>query len=465
MKKQLAFCLALCLGVSVAGCGNSGSVETEAVTSKESTAKTTEAAADTQADSERVKIKVQSWQYALGNYKGFTEDADVANAIKEEFEATHPNIEVEVALMRQEDHFNALKVDFSAGTAPDVIGIVPGATLEQFKTQLEPLAPYAVNEWGEEWMDRFVEAGFTSVKMSGEEIYAFPSAMSAAGTLWVSDAQLKAGGVESIPKTWDELKAAAETLRANGSIPLMFGGQDAWQNYDMFITLMGSLNKDLTNQIFALEADWNDPDVIKAFDYYQRLFTEGIVQDGSLTTPIYNEGYSLWRDDNGDGSIPMIFNGSWDLGSLKSSNTYYETFAARGIQSALFPSIEGKDPVVLSAPDVTWAVNGSSAEKEAAWEFVKWLCDDMQQEVVDGLGFFSVLKDAPEITVETTEEFKKPYDVFAAAVASENTIGFRESFYADMSTALFDNLQLLATEAITPEEAAVAMDEVCAGLK
>lgn len=466
MKRRLALLMAICIGIVAAGCGGSKDPSSGTETKKEETAKSEKPDDVTSGESgEKVKIKVQSWQYALGEYKGFTEDADVANAIKEEFESSHPNIEVDVSLMRQEDHFNALKVDFSAGSAPDVIGIVPGATLEQFKTQLEPLAPYAEKEWGAEWMDQFVEAGFTSVKMSGDEIYAFPSAMSAAGTVWYSDAEMKAGGVDTIPATWEELTEVCKILRDHGSIPLMFGGQDAWQNYDMFITILGTLNKDLTNKVFALEEKWDNPDVIKAFEYYQKLFKDGIVEDGSLTTTIYNEGYSLWRDDEGKGTVPMIFNGSWDLSSLKTTNPYYDTYAARGIQTGIFPSIEGKQAVVLSAPDVTWAVKGSSKQKEAAWEFVKWMCYDMQQEVVDGLGFFSVLKEAPAASVEMTEEFKKSYDVVAAAVASGNTIGFREAFYADMGKALFDNLQLLATDSITPGDAAKAMDETCANLK
>lgn len=449
----------------MSGCGSTDTESNEKSASQDE-ATSDDKGEDTNSSSgEKVHIKVQSWQYALGNYKGFTEDDDIAQAIKEDFEKSHPDIEVEVVLTRQEDHFNALRVDFAAGSAPDVIGITPGSTLEQFKTQFEPLAPYAEEEWGADWMDRYTEASFSSIQMSGEEIYAFPSAMSAAGTIWVAGEQMKAAGADTIPTTWDELVETAAKLRENGSIPMMFGGQDTWQNYDMFITLMGTINKDLCDQIFSLEADWNQEDVIKAFDYYQKLFTEGIVQDGALTTAIYNEGYSQWRDDSGAGTVPMIFNGSWDLSALKNTNDYYDTYSARDIQITKFPSIEGKESVIISAPDVAWSMNAASEQKDAAWEFIKWMCDDMQQQVVDGLGFFSVLKDAPQPTVEMTEDYKKAYDVVSEAIASGNTIGYREAFYADMSEALFDNLQLLATGDSTPEEAAVAMDEACASLK
>ena len=474
MKKAIAMLLAGVMTLSLTACSGNTVSETNSGTGENNAAGSTAAVQESTAsqggeggeaeNGEVVEITVQSWQYALGNYKGFTEDDELTQAIADEFNATHPGIHATVKIMRQEDHYNALKVDFAAGRAPDVIGIAPGADLEQYKSQLAPLADYASQDLGEDWQDKFTEASFTTIKLSGDEIYAFPSAMSAAGTVWYNNKLMTENGVESFPATWEELQTAAQTLRGAGQIPLMFGGKDNWQNYDMFITIMATINKDLCNGIFALENEWTESDVVKAFDYYQKLFTDGIVQDGALSTTLYNEGYSQWKDDDGNSTIPMIFNGSWDMGSLKAENSFYENFSSNDIKVATMPSIEGKPGAVLTAPDVAWGVNANSANKEAAWEFVKWLCYDMQQEVVDGLGFFSVLKDAPSPTVDLTDDYKAAYDVISAAAASDNTVGFRSSFYTKLNDALFDQLQLLGTGAATPEEAAAAMAEAAAGI-
>lgn len=478
MKKAIALILTGCMTLSLVACGSSNTAtistaapsgaagtakESETGSSAESTASESAASeSSSQKSGEKVHIKVQSWQYALGDYKGFTDDDQLTQAIADAFNSTHPDIDAEVVIMRQEDHYNSLKVDFAAGDAPDVIGIAPGADLEQYKSQLEPLAPYAEKEWGTDWMKQFTDAAFSTIRLSGADIYAFPSAMSASGTIWYNKALMKEGGVTEFPKTWDDLKTTSQTLRKAGKIPLMFGGKDDWQNYDMFITIMGTINKDLCNDIFSGKGNWKDADVVKAFDYYQKLFKDGIVQDGSLSTSIYNEGYSQWKDDNGNSTIPMIFNGSWDLGSLKSSNSYYKKFSSYGIGVSTFPSIDGKESVVLSAPDVAWGVNASSKSKEAAWEFVKWLCYDMQQDVVDGLGFFSVLKNAPSPTVELPADYKAAYDIISKAASGDNTIGFRSSFYADLNSALYDQLQLLATGGTTPDAAAAAMSDAAA---
>lgn len=465
MRKMIAVLLAGVMVLSLGACGSkdAGAVETagsEESVGQSAAAEGTEAAGD----GEVVEITVQSWQYALGNYKGFTEDSELTQAVADEFNATHPGIHATVTIMRQEDHYNALKVDFAAGSAPDVIGIAPGADLEQYKSQLAPMADYAKAEWGDSWEDLFTDASFTTIKLSGDGIYAFPSAMSASGTVWYNNKLMTESGVASFPATWEELTEAAQTLRSAGQIPLMFGGKDNWQNYDMFITILATINKDLCNDVFALDAEWTESDVVKAFDYYQRLFTDGIVQDGALSTTIYNEGYSQWKDDDGNSSIPMIFNGSWDLGSLKAENSFYENFSSNDIRVATMPSIEGKEGAVLTAPDVAWGINAASPNQQAAWEFVKWLCYDMQQSVVDGLGFFSVLKDAPSPAVALTDDYKAAYDTISAAAASDNTVGFRSSFYTKLNDELFDQLQLLATGAASPEDAAAAMAEAAAGI-
>lgn len=465
MRKMIAVLLAGVMVLSLGACGSkdAGAVETagsEEAVGQSAAAEGTEAAGD----GEVVEITVQSWQYALGNYKGFTEDSELTQAVADEFNATHPGIHATVTIMRQEDHYNALKVDFAAGSAPDVIGIAPGADLEQYKSQLAPMADYAKAEWGDSWEDLFTDASFTTIKLSGDGIYAFPSAMSASGTVWYNNKLMTESGVASFPATWEELTEAAQTLRSAGQIPLMFGGKDNWQNYDMFITILATINKDLCNDVFALDAEWTESDVVKAFDYYQRLFTDGIVQEGALSTTIYNEGYSQWKDDDGNSSIPMIFNGSWDLGSLKAENSFYENFSSNDIRVATMPSIEGKEGAVLTAPDVAWGINAASPNQQAAWEFVKWLCYDMQQSVVDGLGFFSVLKEAPSPAVALTDDYKAAYDTISAAAASDNTVGFRSSFYTKLNDELFDQLQLLATGAASPEEAAAAMAEAAAGI-
>ena len=465
MRKMIAVLLAGVMVLSLGACGSkdAGAVETagsEEAVGQSAAAEGTEAAGD----GEVVEITVQSWQYALGNYKGFTEDSELTQAVADEFNATHPGIHATVMIMRQEDHYNALKVDFAAGSAPDVIGIAPGADLEQYKSQLAPMADYAKAEWGDSWEDLFTDASFTTIKLSGDGIYAFPSAMSASGTVWYNNKLMTESGVASFPATWEELTEAAQTLRSAGQIPLMFGGKDNWQNYDMFITILATINKDLCNDVFALDAEWTESDVVKAFDYYQRLFTDGIVQDGALSTTIYNEGYSQWKDDDGNSSIPMIFNGSWDLGSLKAENSFYENFSSNDIRVATMPSIEGKEGAVLTAPDVAWGINAASPNQQAAWEFVKWLCYDMQQSVVDGLGFFSVLKEAPSPAVALTDDYKAAYDTISAAAASDNTVGFRSSFYTKVNDELFDQLQLLATGAASPEDAAAAMAEAAAGI-
>ena len=47
--------------------------------------------------------------------------------------------------------------------------------------------------------------------------------------------------------------------------------------------------------------------------------------------------------------------------------------------------------------------------------------------------------------MDLTDDYKAAYDVISAAAASDNTVGFRSSFYTKLNDALFDQLQLLGT--------------------
>lgn len=127
--------------------------------------------AEKKESSDPVEITVQSWQYALGDYKGNSSDDKLTQAIADEFNSTHDDIHVTVNILREDDHYNALKVDLAAGSAPDVIGIAPGAKLEEYKSQMVPLVDYVKDAWGDSWEDKFSESAFTTIKLSGDEIY------------------------------------------------------------------------------------------------------------------------------------------------------------------------------------------------------------------------------------------------------------------------------------------------------
>ena len=78
MRKMIAVLLAGVMVLSLGACGSkdAGAVETagsEEAVGQSAAAEGTEAAGD----GEVVEITVQSWQYASGNYKGFTEDSEL----------------------------------------------------------------------------------------------------------------------------------------------------------------------------------------------------------------------------------------------------------------------------------------------------------------------------------------------------------------------------------------------------
>ncbi len=149
----------------------------------------------------KTSVTVQSWQHGLGMYKGLTDDDSQSRAIEEDFKAANPNADLSFKLLRTEDHMQPLRVDFAAGTAPDVIGLASGSVLEEFKDRLEPLGSYAEKEWGANWQNKFTPASLSTILLSGDEVFAFPSAMSASGFIWYNNQLMRRANVP-VPHDW-----------------------------------------------------------------------------------------------------------------------------------------------------------------------------------------------------------------------------------------------------------------------
>lgn len=469
MKKFISLLIAsvMLIGIMV-GCGTSSTSQTETTqsvadseTNKDATT-TTAAPADKRAEVSG-NLVVQSWQYGgvAPDVEVTTDNEKNLKNLQDYFNKFYPKINAQFQFAQYSDHFTKLKIDLASGTGPDVIGIQVGAPLEEFKPFLQPLAPYAEKEWGADWKSRFIPSAFTQIDQSGaKEEYAMPMSMLFAGTMYYSQTLLDKAGLKQAPATWDELKTAAKALRDSKQMPLVTGAKDAWINLDVFLVMAADINSQKIYDAIDGKGTWTDPDVVKAFDFWQKLFTEKIYQDGAVGLNMYNEAVSLWRDDKGNCIAPLHTNGSWEMGSFSSANPNLKNFASFNRGVARFPGVkgDGQPCPILSSPDVVWAMNKDTKNAEAAWSFIKWQADEEgQQCLANGLAFFPV-KVGVAPTVDMSPELKAIYNQFIdwgkTAVG-----GYREIRYPELKQALCDTLQLLATSSITPQKAGEAVEK------
>ncbi|NRQ30761.1 extracellular solute-binding protein [Nonomuraea sp. NN258] len=215
------------------------------------------------------------------------------------FQAANPNIKVEVQVINWNDIDKQVATMVQNGQVPDILqtgdysGFAKDGLLHKVDEVLSP------NVSGD-MLQKFAEFG----KVDGNA-FGIPFVSSARALFYNKDLFTKAGIAEP-PKTWDELKAAAEKLKKAG-VTQPFGmplGQEEAQA-ESFLWMLGNGGgyKDASGK-WAI----NSPQNVETFTYMK-----GLVEAG-LTTP--NPGTkdrkTVW-EDFGAGKVGMVNGGPMSI--------------------------------------------------------------------------------------------------------------------------------------------------------
>jgi multiple sugar transport system substrate-binding protein len=193
---------------------------------------------------------------------------------EKEFEAANPGIDIQFEVVPWDVLLQKLTTDIASGTNAD-LSIIGTRWLIDFVQQdvAEPLDGYITPEF----KGRFIETFLSPSVMEGNT-YGLPIAASARAMYYNKELFEKAGITEP-PKTWDEVKAAAEKIKALGGETYGFGLQ----------------GKEIETDVYFYYAMWSfggeiiDPDgssgldaeaAIKAAALYKEMIDSGLTQPG-----------------------------------------------------------------------------------------------------------------------------------------------------------------------------------------
>ncbi len=369
------------------------------------------------------------------------------------FQKAHPEIRLEVKQPEYTDYLNQLKLGMASGQGPDLIGLQAGSMMAEYGEFLEDLAPYAAEEWGNDWTGRFYEVGIDQL-MEGERAPGLPWFVSGAGYMWYNQTIFEQHGLQP-PKTFDELVSVSKQLQDKDVRPFLHGAKDAWVNLDMYIALANEIAPGKVYQAEAGEIEWTDPDLVRAMEYWKRLFDEGVIDEGALGTSQYPDVYESFTKGRGG----MILMGMWHdpimtktgLEAAQKQMGFKEDYIFLPFR---FPDVngDGEPGRLFGGPDVTLGMNKDSKVKDAVWTFISWaLSDEGQKFQGSVMNFPSVkgfgLDESDVITEEQRASLQQQVEDL------ENAIGKREFLYPELDTALGDALQNVATGAQSPQEA------------
>lgn len=424
MQKLLSIVLVLTiLLTAMTGCSKKN--ETSESNGKDNTKKDT--SVETNTDTEE-KITLTFW-----HTYGDGEEKQLKEVVLPMWQEKYPNITIE-AVRQDSGQFHQMMVTaFGTGQTPDVarIDIVNTAAY----ADVGGIAALDNFEGFGEIKDSFLE-GPLSTNLYKEHYYGLPLDTNTKAAV-VNLNTMKTIGFTEAPATMEEFIAAAE----KSEVPLLnVSGVGDWDLYPYFWLFGGTLTDEgFTKASGYLDSQASVDAINKLIELHNnKVFTIRDV-DGSV---------DAW-DGIRTGEYAMFFEGPWFFGS-------YEENLEQGIVPAVIPSYNGRSASVVGGENI--AIFEASENKEAAFEFLKFMTSEEVQLVMLEVGQIPVLKNLVTNSQVTENPiwsvYMKQLESAGARIPSPNHTGIGEAWSNAMMN-IFANKADVLTEL---QNAAALMD-------
>lgn len=376
----------------------------------------------------------------------------------EAFEADNEGAKIEATIFNYPEYLVDLQSRASSNTMPDLLGLQPGALTQQYRENLMPLQDCAADTWGDDWQSKFYPIGIEQARMGNPEgddnFYSLPI-LTQTVNLWANSNLFDAEGLD-LPQTWDELVSATQTMQGKDYAPFLLPAKDSWLRNVVFLQIANNVSPGTVYEAEAGEIPWTDPDIVKAFEYWGKLFSDGIAQDGAIGLDAYPSAVNQFEA----GNAAMIPLGAWwiqqsdptktDIPPLSEGMSGYEPF--------LFPTIPGgaAESQFVGGIDVSLGISKNSANPELA---CKVLTD-----FIAGAGaqkLVNTMNNVPAVTglspeVFTSDKQEAIWNLFVDEWLPQ--VEYSRYFESpEMDQAVADALAAIATGEATPEEAAASV--------
>ena len=252
-----------------------------------------------QADAEPFTVSLRHIQ--IGEAQKFRKA--ILDDVVKQTEAEVPGLKFELdGVEDQVNRFTKLPAEMAAGNPPKIFDLFGGAgdALKYAKAgRLLDVTPI-IEELG--IANKFLN--LSQFTLDGK-VYGLPIGGSTEGFFY-SIPLFETYNIK-VPTTWEELEAAAETLKQNGITPFAMGSKGAWVPLMMVNTLIGRYaGPEAIDGFPAGTHAWNSPEVTAAFAKYEEWVNKGYFTKGELGLE-----YADMLNQFVTGKAGMMFDGSW----------------------------------------------------------------------------------------------------------------------------------------------------------
>lgn len=377
------------------------------------------------------------------------------------FQSEHPGTTITPTVFNYPDYLVDLQTRAGSDSMPDIVGLQPGALTQQYRDKLMPLNQCAETTWGADWQKKFFPIGIEQARMGnpeGDENFYMLPVLTQTVNLWANSQILADKGVTP-PKTWDELVAATQKLGGEDYAPFLLPAKDSWLRNVVFLQIANNIAPGLVYQAEAGTAQWTDPKIVSAFEYWGKLFSDGIAQKGAIGLDAYPSGANQFEA----GNAAMIPLGAWWIQQSDPTKSDIPPLSVgmSGFEPFLFPTIPGgaAESQYVGGIDVGFRIAKNTKNPELACAVLAdWIAGAGAQKLVN------TFNDVPAVTGLNPEKFTSDKQQAMWKTFTEDWLPkVKYSRYFDdpkLDQAVADALSAVATGQQDPTAAARSVQQV-----
>ena len=253
-------------------------------------------------------------------------------------------------------------------------------------------------------------------------------------------------GIEP-PKDLDELRAAADTIKASGRTAFAVGDKEGWEGGHLLsMALSSAIGSKGMEELFAGERSWESPEVVGALSLWKDFNSSGYLPK-SPTSVDYDTSNAQFFS----GEAAMIPTGSWLVGEIE-DNTDFE------VGYVPFPAPDGPGVFTGGLGSGPY-VSASTDSPEGALEFLDFLASpEYGAWTVENLN--SIPPQEIDVDSVTASPLLSQVLEDTAAVTGDADFGYNIDVMVPdaLNEALYDGFQAILTGQKTPAQVAATLE-------
>ena len=240
------------------------------------------------------KVTVKFWAIATQGWK----------EVIAEFAKAYPNIDIKWTKYSTDELKQALRVASASGKMPDMWFNWGGSLASPYIEGGHALeiTPEIAAKYG---LDKNISPIALDLAKHNGRLYGVPIWVKPM-TIFYKKSLFDKNGIPE-PKTFADLEKALETLKSKGIIPIAVGGKFSWMTMRTTDFLVEHFaGPEMHDKLFALEASYNSPEVVKAFAKLKEWVDKGYFNEGFISLDPNQALPLLYQNKAG-----TIFQGPW----------------------------------------------------------------------------------------------------------------------------------------------------------